>query len=327
MQTALPKPANDPDNALVSLRKTVARIEGISSDLATGEARPLALGVASLDRALGGGLAPATLHEITPACAAEAAPASRVYATCGTSEFAASRMDPTCGARRRPAGMADLGSAIGFALALAARAAHPPSLSLRRDGRAEPKLPGSEGWQAGKSLAWITTDFAALEAGGTYGLGCDLFGLPARDLVLVKVARAADALWAMEEALKCRALSAAVVELPADAPLADLTATRRLTLAAREGGAFGFLLRHRGSALTSSAETRWRVAAAAAQPDRFGGLGRASFVLTLHKNRRGPTGRWPIAWNHHERAFEALPLGVAAAAPDRPDRAPLQSAG
>lgn len=268
MSILQPKPANDADNALVSLRKTVARIEGISADLNTGEARPLAFGVAALDRALAGGLAPAALHEITPAA------------------------------------MTDLGSAIGFALGLAARAR-----------------------QRGKSLVWITTDFAALEAGGTYGLGCDLFGLAARDLVIVRVARAADALWAMEEALKCRALSAAVAELPNDAPMADLTATRRLTLAARDGGAFGFLLRHRGSALTSSAETRWRVAAAPALPDRFGGIGAATFSLTLHKNRRGPTGRWPIAWNHHECAFEALSLGVAAAAPDRQDRAPLRSAG
>ena len=98
-------------------------------------------------------------------------------------------------------------------------------------------------------MLWIATDFAALEAGDTYGLGCDLFGLSARELVIVKVARATDALWAMEEALKCRALAAAVAELPNDAPLADLTATRRLTLAAREGGGFGFLLRHRASAL------------------------------------------------------------------------------
>lgn len=263
----------------------MARIEGYSPDLALPEsaervfaqkARPLAFGLSSLDRALAGGLAPAALHEVTPAAT--------------------------------PAAMAGLGSALGFTLALAARA---------RQARNE----------TGKSVLWIATDFAALEAGDTYGLGCDLFGLSARELVIVKVARATDALWAMEEALKCRALAAAVAELPNDAAVADLTATRRLTLAAREGGGFGFLLRHRGSALTSSAETRWRVAAAPAMPDCFGGLGRASFSLTLHKNRRGPTGRWPIAWNHHERAFEALSLGVAAAAPDRQDRAPLRSAG
>jgi protein ImuA len=264
----LPKASNDPDSALIDLRKTVARIEGYSPDLTATDARPLAFGLSSLDRALAGGLAPAALHEVTPGS------------------------------------MADLGSALGFTLALAARARQPR-----------------------KTVLWIATDFAALEAGDIYGLGCDLFGLCARELVIVKVARATDALWAMEEALKCRALSAAIAELPNDAPLADLTATRRLTLAAREGGGFGFLLRHRASALTSSAETRWRVAASNAQPDRFGGLGHTAFSLTLHKNRRGPTGRWPIRWNHHERAFEALSLGVAAAAPDRQDRAPLRSAG
>ena len=81
----------------------------------------------------------------------------------------------------------------------------------------------------------------------------------------------------MEEALKCRALAAAILELPNDAPLADLTATRRFTLAAREGGAFGFLLRHRPSALTSSAETRWRVAAVPRHPIASAGSGARLF--------------------------------------------------
>jgi protein ImuA len=292
MSIAATKPANDADNALTALRKTVARIEGFQADLGAAESRPLSFGVASLDRALAGGLAPAALHEITPAA------------------------------------MTDLGSAIGFALALAARSLTPQVGSIRlAESQNVPQVAYTRLAGAGRRVIWITTDFAALEAGGTYGLGCDLFGLAARDLLVVRVARASDALWAFEEALKCRALSCAVAELPNDAPAADLTATRRLTLAAREGGGFGFLLRHRGSALTSAAETRWRVAAHAATPDRFGGLGATSFCLTLHKNRRGPTGRWPLRWNHHERAFEALSLGVAAAAPDRQDRAPLQSAG
>lgn len=255
-------------SALSDLRQAVARIEGAATDLQTPQSAVLTFGIPSLDHALAGGLAPASLHEVTPG------------------------------------GMGDRGSAIGFTLALAARA-HKPS----------------------KALFWITTDFAALEAGETYGLGCDLAGLAARDLVVVKAARPIDALWAMEEALKCRALSCAVVELPGDAPLADLTATRRLTLAAREGGAFGFLLRHRASALTSSAETRWCVAAARGEPDAFGGLGRAAFSLSLHKNRRGPTGHWTIAWNQHDRTFKTLSFGMAAPALDRQDRAPRRSAG
>lgn len=202
-----------------------------------------------------------------------------------------------------PATMRDFGAAVGFVFALAARAAG--------DGR---------------NTLWIQTDFAALESGNIYGPGCDLFGLPARQLLILKVSRPLDAVWAMEEALKSAALASVITELPNDGSIADLTATRRLTLAAREGGGFGFLFRHRPSPLTS-AETRWEVAAAPSDPDAFGGLGRTAFALSLIKNRHGPTGRWPVAWDHHERRFSSLSLGVAEAAFDRPDRTPLVRAG
>lgn len=203
-----------------------------------------------------------------------------------------------------PATMRDFGAAVGVVFALAA---------LANDGS--------------RNTLWIQTEFAANESGNIYGRGCDLFGLPARQFLLLKVSRPLDALWAMEEALKCRALTSVIAELPSDGSIADLTATRRLTLAAREGGGFGFLFRHRPSPLTSSAETRWEVAAVPSYPDQFGGLGRTTFALSLTKNRRGPTGRWSVAWDHHERAFSALSLGMAEAAFDRPDRTSLVHAG
>lgn len=203
-----------------------------------------------------------------------------------------------------PATSRDFGAATGFAFALAARAA-----------------------KGGGDTLCIQTDFAAIESGNIYGPGCDLFGLQTKQLLILKVSRPLYALWAMEEALKCRALASVIVELPNDGSIADLTATRRLTLAAREGGGLGFLLRHRPSSLTSSVETRWEVAAAPSRPDQFSGLGRTAFVLSLTKNRHGPTGRWPVIWDHHERSFSALSLGMAETAFDRPDRAPRIRAG
>lgn len=203
-----------------------------------------------------------------------------------------------------PAAARDVGAATGFVLALAARAGDDTRHTL-----------------------WIQSDFATLEAGDVYGPGCDRFGLPTGQLLILKVPRPLDALWTMEEALKCRGLKTVIAELPDDGPMADLTTTRRLSLAARDGGGFGFLLRQRPSPLSSSAETRWQVAAASSRPDRFGGLGRTAFTLALVKNRRGPTGQWLIAWDHHERAFSALSLGVARTAFDRPDRTSLAHAG
>ncbi len=204
-----------------------------------------------------------------------------------------------------PAAPIDLAAATGFAVALAALAG--------RD-RGE--------------LLWIATDFAALEGGGPYGPGLNRYGLAAERLVVLRVPRAVDALWAMEEALRCRALSGVITELPADGAEADLTASRRLTLAARDGAALGLLLRHHATPAPIAAATRWRIAAAASVPDRYGGLGPTSFDLTLVKNRRGPSGRWIVTWDHHERTFNtAVSLALAAAAVDRSDRAPRIGVG
>jgi protein ImuA len=212
-----------------------------------------------------------------------------------------------CGALHElaPAGPIHLAAATGFALALATRAS------------------GDRG-----QLLWITTDFATSEGGGPYGPGLDLYGAASTCLLMLRVPRSVDVLWSMEEALRCRALAGVIAELTEDGPAADLTATRRLVLAAREGLGLGLMLRHRSNALPNAAATRWRIAAASSAPDRFGGLGRARFDLSLLKNRRGPCGRWIVEWCPHERSFHtAVSLGLAATTFDRPDRAPLVRAG
>ena len=172
-----------------------------------------------------------------------------------------------------------------------------------------------------KQTLWIATDFGMLETGALYGPGLDLIGLDSARLLVVRVARPVDVLFAMEEALKCRALSTVVAELGET----DLTATRRLSLAAREGGALGLLLRHKPSDTPSAARTRWEIAGAPSVPDEFGGLGRTAFRLSLLRNRRGPCGTWTLTWDHHERTFTTLSVGVAATASDRPDRAALSA--
>jgi protein ImuA len=209
-----------------------------------------------------------------------------------------------------PTAPVNLGAASGFAVALAVRAS------------------GDH-----RHVLWVATDHAVGEGGGPYGPGLDLFGLASARLLVLRVPRPVDVLWAMEEGLRCRALACVIAELTGDGAVAGLTATRRLSLAAREGisaqnSGFGLLLRHRASPAPSAAATGWRIAASPSRPDQFGGLGTARFDLTLSKNRRGPSGRWIVDWDHHERAFHAaVPVGVAQEALDRPDRAPLVRTG
>jgi protein ImuA len=189
----------------------------------------------------------------------------------------------------------DFGAACGFTLALACLAA-----------------------KGGGETLWIQTDFARHEGGALYGTGLDLFGLSSQRLLVLRARRAVDALFAMEEALKCRAIGSVIAELPDDS--ADLTATRRLSLAARDHRGLGLLLRHRSSAMPSAATTRWNVAAASGPRDDFGGIGITSFLLSLVKNRRGPCGRWNVAWDHHACVFVPATdsVGVAAAPADGP---------
>jgi protein ImuA len=204
-----------------------------------------------------------------------------------------------------PSALMHLAAATGFAIALTARAC------------------GARG-----QALWIVTEFALMEGGGPYGPGLDLFGLPSARLLVLRVPRAADALWAMEEGLRCRALASVIMELADDAAADDLTATRRLMLAAREGNCPGFFLRYRATDAPSAAATRWQIAAAPSRPDFYGDLGRARFELSLRKNRRGPCGRWIIEWDHHERIFQPeVSVAVAPAALDRPDRALSARAG
>ena len=202
-----------------------------------------------------------------------------------------------------PAAPLHLGAAMGFGLALAIRANE------------------TAGRRAAKPVLWLQTDYARLEAGALYGPGFERFGLPMKQLIVLRVPRAIDALWAMEEALRCRAVGTVITELTNDD--ADLTATRRLALAARDGGGIGLLLRHRSCMALSAAATRWEIASAPGiRDDPYGGLGATNFSLHLVKNRRGTCGRWNIRWDHHARTFTpAFPLGVAATARDRSDRA------
>jgi protein ImuA len=203
-----------------------------------------------------------------------------------------------------PASPVHRGAAFGFALALACKA------------RAQPHA---------DAVVWIETPFAAAETGRPYGVGLEGFGLALARMLIVRVPRPIDVLWAMEEALGCRGIAAVIAEVTEEIAL---TATRRLSLAVRHGGGLGLFVRHRASPEPSAALTRWQVAAARSQPDAYGGLGAsAAFDLTLTKNRHGPCGRWTILWDHHERVFvdPALSVGVAQPAVDRSDRALLRA--
>jgi protein ImuA len=167
--------------------------------------------------------------------------------------------------------------------------------------------------RTGGTVLWIASGQDGLLAWPPGLAGC---GLAPANLVLVRADRWTDALWAMEEALRCPAVTGAI--LAGDGRL-DLTATRRLQLAAEAGGALGLLLRPDGAPSGAGAEptaavTRWRIASLGAGH----GLEDPRWELELLRARGGrPGGPWPVTWR---AATGSLDLDGEAAPGARPAR-------
>jgi len=152
-----------------------------------------------------------------------------------------------------------------------------------------------------------------------YGPGFAGFGLAPARLVLVLARNDVETLWVLEEALRCPALGAALGEVGR----CDLTATRRLQLAAETGGGTAFLLRPPGAALApTAAATRWRVGALPGPPAAgVGGAEDARWRAELLRCRGGAPDEWPMEWHHETRRFRVAaapadgPAGTGRAAP------------
>jgi protein ImuA len=153
--------------------------------------------------------------------------------------------------------------------------------------------------------------------GGLYGHGLDRFGVDPSRLMLVAARTDKEALWAIEEILRSRVRPAMVNGALASCP--DLTASRRLNLAA---AALAIPLSLAGAEKVSGANaaaTRWRIATLPASRDRFGALLNPRWSVSLERCRHGRPGKWLVEWNHVAHRF-SLVEGMA-------DRSSIQGTG
>ncbi len=163
---------------------------------------------------------------------------------------------------------------------------------------------------AGRSMVWVRQSFAEAEAGGLYAPGLAELGLDPDAFILVGARDAVSVLRAGVEAVRCPALGAVVIE-PWGVPRAlDLTATRRLALAAARSGVTTFLLRSGGEPRPSAALTRWSVAAGPSLALAANSPGYPTFDIALLRHRAGIAGaRWRVEWDRDRRLFrESAPI-------------------
>jgi protein ImuA len=171
-------PLAQPAARIERLRQQFGTLE--APDGHTGECGPLLpLGNPAIDGALGGGLGWSALHEIAAAREAEVAAASA---------FALALAARMTSWRRAPAAVAN-------------------SWQAREDERPV-SLPAS-----GRNVIWIAEGLSLVENGTLYGPALDAIGIAPERLITVAAARERDVLWAMEEALRCRAVGMVIGEM------------------------------------------------------------------------------------------------------------------
>jgi protein ImuA len=129
----------------------------------------------------------------------------------------------------------------------------------------------------------------AQELGLPYGLGLGGFGLDAERLVYIRPETIAELLWAIEEAIACRAVAAVVADIAHPHKALDFIASRRLSLRAAASGASVFLVRYGREREASAAKFRWRVAPALSQPPPYdaNAPGLPRWRVTLEKGSLG----------------------------------------
>ena len=151
----------------------------------------------------------------------------------------------------------------------------------------------------------------AARFGRLHGPGWRDLGLEPADLLILRARREKDVPWAVEEGLRSGALAAVLAEVEG----IEFTVSRRLALAAAEGGTPALLLRHDALGPASAAQTRWRVAALPGRADPFdeGAPGLPRWRLALVRARGGRPATCDVEWNRETGDFR-----MAAALADRP---------
>lgn len=175
-----------------------------------------------------------------------------------------------------------------------------------------------------RMLFWVQDRSALATGGWPYRPG-----LPKRfrhRIVHVACDKPEDALFALEEGLRCCEVAAVVGEISGNPRALDFTASRRLTLAAERYGVPLWLIRLDARRDLSSAWMRWDVKAAPSPPPRWNpqAPGTPAWQAELFRARAHPPGTWILRDDSSGLAAEPFaaaeppyPLGMAFAVGDR----------
>jgi protein ImuA len=159
------------------------------------------------------------------------------------------------------------GTALGFAVGLAR-----PLLSSER-----------------RALIYLQLVDEAQEMGLPYAIGLRQLGLNPGALVIGRMDTVSKLLWAVEEAVACRAVAGVIADFASSQKSLDFTVSRRLSLRTAASGTSVFLLRYERAREATAAKLRWHVSPALSgeRPRLPRALRIPRFVIKIEKGRLG----------------------------------------
>lgn len=153
-----------------------------------------------------------------------------------------------------------------------------------------------------RAVLWVQDRTAARANGRPYrpGLPADI----RHRIIHVLADRPEDALFALEEGVRCRDMAFVIGEIAGNPRALDFTASRRLSLAAERHGVALWLVRFDAQRDLSSARMRWDVRSAASLPPRWNAEapGMARWHAELFRARSHPPGEWILRDDGHHLA-------------------------
>lgn len=205
------------------------------------------------------------------------------------------------------------------------------------------------GLELGGTLVWLRESQAEKQGGRLHAPGLAEIGLHPAQVIVGVMPDPLAVLRAAADVVRCSEVSVAVVELWRSPRLLDLTASRRLALAAEISGVTVIGLRIAAAPSPSAAQTRWQVTAAPSLPMEANAPGYPAWGIELLRQRGRPAGgRWRVEWNREQAcladasspggagvaagignaaALSGAVLSVSAGRPAGPAAAPLRRAG
>lgn len=141
-------------------------------------------------------------------------------------------------------------------------------------------------------------------------------GLPAdlRDRVIhVGVRKPEDALFALEEGMRCRDLACVIGEIAGNPRVFDFTASRRLSLMAEKHGVPLFLVRLEAERDLSSARMRWEIASAPSIPPPWNPAapGWPGWRAELFRSRTHAPGQWILRDDGQDLTIDRCPAAAS----------------